>query len=198
MWSGWRIGTAGSEPADVREVGVEHRGTETGPEDASYPRTWLLLDFVDRQPRLLGKEVVDLSPAAIELRRAARELRGFAETPSRFLQVGAESNVASAGEGHRRRLSFGPDLRYVVEHDPRGEIHAGEPFRHLRVEFASRVLTPATAAEIGRYFYGRRPAVFARTGQDLTHGFIGMDWGSLSQPDVLSLLEREAGRTGDD
>lgn len=175
---------------------VDRGGLDSDGGENPYPRTWLLLDVVDRQPRLLGKEVVDLSPAAIELRRAARELRGFAEDSSRFLEVRPESNVGSAGEGHRRRLSFGPDLRYVVEHDPRGEIHGGEPFRHLRVEFASRVLTPATAAEIGLYFYGRRPAVFARTREDLTHGFIGMDWSRLSQEDALALLEREVRRSG--
>jgi hypothetical protein len=164
-----------------------------GPESPgdAYPRTWLLVDVADRTPRLLGSEVVDLSPGALELRRMARELRDFAEEPSRFLAMSEESNVSNAPEGHRRNLSFGPDVRYLVEHDPTGRIHGGDPFRHLSVHCGSRILTPATAAEIGLYFYGRRPAVFGRPAPHRSHGFIGMEWQRLDAGDVAALLERE-------
>jgi hypothetical protein len=49
-----------------------------------YPQTWWLLDVVNRDVRLLGEEIVDLSPGAIELRHVARELRGWAEASERW------------------------------------------------------------------------------------------------------------------
>jgi hypothetical protein len=54
-----------------------------------------------------------------------------------------------------------------------------------------RLLTPATSAEIGLYFYGRRPAAFAYTAPDTTHGFVGLDWEALPEKDVRRLLNRE-------
>lgn len=157
----------------------------------SYPRTWILMDVVDRKPRILGQEVVDLSPGAIELRHAARDLREFAESRDRWLSVREESNLDESGDRHRHTLSFGPDLRYLVERDTSGEIHDGEPFRHLFIRFGPRKLTPATAAEIGLYFYGHRPAVFGFTAAGRVHGFIGMEWEPLSSDDVSTLLRRE-------
>jgi hypothetical protein len=53
------------------------------------------------------------------------------------------------------------------------------------------VLTPATAAEIGLYFYGRRPAAFAYTTADEVHGFIGVEWEPISSGDLDVLLSRE-------
>lgn len=162
-----------------------------------YPQSWYLLDIVDESPRLRGQEVVDLSPGAIELRKAARKLREFAEAQDRWVQVRDESNLPGLSEGHRRQLSFGPSVRYCVEHDTSEEIHGGKPFRHLFLSRDSRRLTPATSAEIGLYFYGRRPAVFAYTRRDHVHGFIGLDWEPLAREDLRQLLEREMGERGE-
>lgn len=159
----------------------------------SYPQTWLLLEAVEAGPRLLGQEVVDLSPGAIELRHAARALRGYAEEREHWLALDAEGRWARLGEDHRRALSFGPEIRYCVERDDRGHIHAGRPLRHLALDFRNRSLTPATSAEIGLYFYGRRPAVFGLIGPERVHGFIGFGWEPLSGEDVRWLLDREMG-----
>ena len=156
-----------------------------------YPQTWWLLDVVDRSPRLLGEEIVDLSPGAIELRHVARQLRLWAEVRDRWLEVGGESPLPDIGPAHRRSLSFGPRVAYLVEHDPSGHLNRGRPFRHLQIRHGTRVLTPATSAEIGLYFYGRRPAAFAYTTPDTAHGFIGLDWDSLSDEDLRILLGRE-------
>jgi hypothetical protein len=156
-----------------------------------YPQTWLLVEAVDGTPRLLGHEVVDLSPGAIELRSVARELRRVAENPERWLALGEQSVMDRLAGAHHRALSFGPRVSYCVEHDARRCIHGGKPFRHLRVRNANRVLTPATSAEIGLYFYGRRPAVFAFVRADTVHGFIGLEWEGLSSTDVNWLSERE-------
>lgn len=159
--------------------------------EREYPQTWILLDVVEEKLRLRGQEVVDLSPGAIELRHAARELRRFAEPRERWVEVVEGSNMDELGKRHRRQLSFGPDLRYCVERDTAGRLHSGEPFRHLFIRFGSRVVTPATSAEIGLYFYGRRPALFGMTAPDRTHGFIGMNWEPLSRRDARRLLQRE-------
>lgn len=161
------------------------------PDPRSYPQTWLLLDVVDREPRLVGQEVVDLSPGAIELRHVVRELRGFAEQRERWVSVRAEATDPRLAEAHRRTLSFGPSLGYCVEHDESRRIHAGRPFRHLLLSFTSRILTPATSAEIGLYFYGRRPAVFGFTAPGAVHGYIGLEWEPLGSADVGWLLRRE-------
>ena len=156
-----------------------------------YPQTWWLLDVVDRSPRLVGEEIVDLSPGAIELRHVARELRGWADVKDRWLDTGDESPIPSLDDGHRRTLSFGPRVAYLVEHDPSGRLNGGRPFRHLRIRHGVQLLTPATSAEIGLYFYGRRPAAFAYTAPDTAHGFVGYDWEALLEVDVRNLLTRE-------
>lgn len=156
-----------------------------------YPQTWWLLDVVDRSPRLVGEEIVDLSPGAIELRHVARELRSWAEVRDRWLSTGDESPIPGLEPGHLRTLSFGPRVAYLVEHDPSGRTNGGRPFRHLRIRHGVRLLTPATSAEIGLYFYGRRPAAFAYTAPDTAHGFVGFDWEALPEPDVRRLLSRE-------
>ena len=156
-----------------------------------YPQTWWLLDVVDRNPRLVGEEIVDLSPGAIELRHVARELRGWAEVRDRWLSTGDESPIPGLEPGHLRTLSFGPRVAYLVEHDPSGRTNGGRPFRHLRIRHGVRLLTPATSAEIGLYFYGRRPAAFAYTAPDTAHGFVGFDWEALPEKDVRRLLSRE-------
>lgn len=158
-----------------------------------YPRTWYLLDLVDREPRLLSREVVDLSPAAIELRRVARELREYADERDRWMRMGDRSRWPRLEERHRRRLSFGPVVGYCVERDGAREIHGGKPFRHLAVRLRSRVLTPATSAEIALYFYGRRPAVFGFPEPARAHGFIGLGWEPLDREDLRWLLRREMG-----
>lgn len=160
-------------------------------EPRRYPQTWWLVDVAPPEPRLLGHEVVDLAPGAIELRRCARELRRLAESRERWVPLSHRSPSTDLGEGHRRRLSFGPSVFYWVEHDGSGEIHGGRPFRLLTVR-ASGLLTPATSAEIGLYFYGRRPAVFGFTSPSAVHGFIGMEWDPLSAEDIRWLLRREA------
>lgn len=156
-----------------------------------YPRTWLLIDVVDRSPRLVGHEIVDLSPGAIELRHVARQMRGFAEQSSRWVKVVREASSPESADRHTRVLSFGPTLTYTVERDETDEIHGGRPFRHLGVSFGSRIVTPATAAEIGLYFYGRRPAIFGFTAPDAVHGYVGLAWEPLANGDVEWLLRRE-------
>jgi hypothetical protein len=150
-----------------------------------------LLDMVDRDVRFLGEEIVDLSPGAIELRHAARELRGWAEATERWTPITGESPFGRLGPGHRRQLSFGPEVTYVVEHDASGALHGGRPFRHLKIRTGRSSLTPATSAEIGLYFYGRRPAAFAYTNSLTAHGLVGFDWESLAERDMAILLERE-------
>jgi len=159
--------------------------------DREYPQSWFLLDVVDEKPQLVGQEVVDLSPGAIELRTAARELRAFAEERGRWLAVGEGSNVGDLEGEYRRKLSFGPSVRYCVEHDRREEVHDGKPFRHLFLHFEGRRLTPATSAEIALYFFGRRPASFGFTDRDRAHGYIGMEWEPVGRDDLAELLSRE-------
>lgn len=161
-------------------------------EGRKYPQLWLLVDVADGgDPRLVGHEVVDLSPSAIELRAAARRLQRFAEQRDRWQRVGPGSLLSRLHEEHRHQLSFGPDVAYCVEHDETNEIHQGRPFRHLRVRFRSRILTPATSAEIGLYFYGHRPAVFGYTDSNVAHGYIGLNWEKLEDVDAEWLLRRE-------
>ena len=157
----------------------------------SYPQTWFLLDVVGSEPRLLGQEVVDLSPGAIELRALARALRAHAENPERWIPFTEDRTLDRLAAGYLRRLSFGPEVGYCIEHDESSEIHAGRPLRHLAVRFSSQVLTPATAAEIGLYFYGRIPAAFAYTSADEVHGFIGLRGEPVSSGDLQALLVRE-------
>ena len=158
-----------------------------------YPQTWYLLDVVGREPRLVGHEVVDLSPGAIELRAVARALREHGEPNDRWVAVRDEPILDRLDDRYLKRLSFGPEVAYCVEHDASREVHEGRPLRHLAVRFASRVLTPATAAEIGLYFYGRRPATFAFTNATEVHGYIGMEWEPLAAEDLDALLSREIG-----
>ena len=161
-------------------------------EGRKYPQLWLLVDVADREsPRLVGHEIVDLSPSAIELRSTARRLQGFAEQRERWRTVGPGPMLHKLGHEHQRRLSFGPDIAYCVEHDETNQIHMGRPFRHLMVRFGSQILTPATSAEIGIYFYGRRPAVFGYTDPNVAHGYIGLEWEKLDHDDAEWLLRRE-------
>jgi hypothetical protein len=156
-----------------------------------YPQTWFLLDVVGREPRLLGQEVVDLSPGAIELRSLAGALREHAESQERWLPFRNERTLGRLPSAYWRRLPFGPEVGYLIEHDDSQGIHGGRPVRHLAVRFSSRVLTPATAAEIALYFYGRTPAAFAYTAADEVHGFIGVEWEPISSGDLEALLTRE-------
>jgi hypothetical protein len=156
-----------------------------------YPQTWYLLDVIGREPRLLGQEIVDLSPGAIQLRSLAAELRGYAEAHGRWLPFRNERTLARLPSTYCRRLPFGPEVAYLIEHDPSSGIHAGRPVRHLVLRFRPRALTPATAAEIGLYFYGRMPAAFAYTAADEVHGFIGMEGEPVSSGDLEALLARE-------
>ena len=158
-----------------------------------YPQTWYLLDVVGREPRLLGQEVVDLSPGAIELRALARALREHAESQERWIPFRDERTLGRMPSTYSRRLSFGPEVGYCIEHDESRVLHGGRPVRHLALRFSSQVLTPATAAEIGLYFYGRRPATFAYTTADEVHGFIGVEWEPVSSGDLEVLLSRELG-----
>ncbi len=159
----------------------------------TYPQTWYLLDVVGHEPRLVGHEVVDLSPGAIELRAVARELRQHGEPNERWIAVRNEPALDRLGAGYLRQLSFGPQVGYCVEHDASLDVHEGRPLRHLAVRFSTSVLTPATAAEIGLYFFGRRPAAFAFTNAAEVHGYIGMEWEPLAADDVHALLVRELG-----
>ncbi len=156
-----------------------------------YPQSWLLIDVLERQPRLLSREVVDLSPGAIELRHAANELRLFAEARERWITTRDESSLDDLDSRYRRDLSFGPRMIYCVEHDASRLIHGGKPFRHLSVWQGGSILTPATSAEIGLYFYGRRPAAFGFVAPGRVHGYIGMEWEALDTEDIRRLLSRE-------
>jgi len=160
-------------------------------DDRDYPRTWFLMDLVEDRPRLLKREVVDLSPAAIELRQTARELKGWADERDRWISLDREGRWERLGERHRRSLSFGPRVGYCVEHDDRGEIHAGRPFRHLVIQAGRGGITPATSAEIALYFYGRRPAAFGFVESGRAHGYVGYEWDPVDQDDVAWLLRRE-------
>lgn len=157
----------------------------------TYPQTWFLLDVLGDSPRLVGSEIVDLSPGAIELRQAVRELCGTAESSDRWIRVSAGSPILDLTAAQVRELSFGLQLTYCVEHDERTGVHDGRPFRHLRIRGHSGSLTPATSAEVGTYFYGRRPATFGFVRRDTAHGFIGMGWEALTPGDVDWLLRRE-------
>lgn len=161
-----------------------------------YPQTWLLLEAVAEGPRLVGHEVVDLSPGAIELRHTARALRGYAEARDRWVSLDGRGRWDRLGAEYRRTLSFGPEIRYCVELDERRRIHGGRPVRHLGIRMPRSGLTPATSAEIGLYFYGRRPAVFGFVESRRSHGFIGFDWEPLDREDAHWLLEREMSRSG--
>lgn len=175
-----------------RPGGGDSPGDRSAPSELRrYPQTWLLLDVVERRPRLVGHEVVDLSPGAIELRHVARELGALAESSERWLRVSPESPLAGLDRAHTRDLSFGIEVSLWVERDERGGLHGGRPFRHLRLRHGSGRLTPATSAEVGLYFYGRRPASFGFVRADTAHGFIGLEWERLSGEDVEWLLERE-------
>lgn len=163
------------------------------PGDGEYPRTWFLLDMVEERPRLLGREVVDLSPAAIELRTAARELKGWADERDRWLEIDGRGRWDRLEDRHRRSLSFGPEVAYCVERDGRRRIHDGKPVRHLVVRTPEGSLTPATPAEIALYFYGERPAALGFAARGRVHGFVGYGWEGLSREDVRWLLDRETG-----
>lgn len=160
-------------------------------EPRSYPQAWLLLDLLGDVPRMVGQEVIDLSPGAIELRQTVRDLRAAAENPERWVAMRDQSPLAGLSERQVRDVSFGLELSLCVEHDERAAVHEGRPFRHLRVRGLSGSLTPATSAEIGMYFYGRRPAVFGFVRRDTAHGYIGFDWERLRPEDVDWLLRRE-------
>lgn len=160
-------------------------------DDRDYPQTWWLMDLVDERPRLLDREVVDLSPAAIELRRTARDLKGWADERERWVRMEPEGRWDRMGGRHRRSLSFGPSVGYCVEHDARGEIHEGRPVRHLVIEGGRSGLTPATSVEIALYFYGRRPAAFGYVESGRAHGFVGFEWDPLEREDLAWLLRRE-------
>ena len=163
---------------------------DRSPEDA-YPRTWLLMDLLEEGPRLVGREVVDLSPAAIELRRTAEKLRSWADERERWLRTDEHARWPRLAREHRRELSFGPELAYWVERDASEQLHDGRPVRHLVVHNDPDSLTPATSAEIGQYFYGRRPAAFGRVARDRTHGIVGFEWDPLDREDARRLLVRE-------
>lgn len=157
----------------------------------AYPRTWFLMDMLEEGPRLVGREVVDLSPAAIELRRAAEDLREWADQEERWLRIDEHARWPRLDADHRRELSFGPEVAYWVERDASERVHEGQPVRHLVVQSSPDSLTPATSAEIGQYFYGRRPATFGRVARDRTHGLVGFRWGALDREDARRLLARE-------
>lgn len=165
-------------------------GDDPSPEDA-YPRTWLLMDLLEEGPRLVGREVVDLSPAAIELRRTAEKLRSWADERERWLRTDQHARWPRLDRDHRRELSFGPEIAYWVERDASEQVHDGRPVRHLVVHNDPDSLTPATSAEIGQYFYGRRPAAFGRVARDRTHGLVGYEWNPLDREDARRLLVRE-------
>lgn len=164
--------------------------SDRSPEDA-YPRTWLLMDLLEEGPRLVGREVVDLSPAAIELRRTAEKLREWADAEERWLRTDEHPRWPRLSDGHRRDLSFGPEVAYWVERDASERVHGGRPVRHLVVRNDPDALTAATSAEIGQYFYGRRPAAFGRVARDRTHGLVGFRWEQLDREDARRLLVRE-------
>ena len=161
-----------------------------------YPRTWWLLDVAESEPRWVGSEVVDLSSGAIELRHVARELRAWGDRPENWVGPSDGRPLDTLPERHRRALSFGPRVAYLVERDADRGIHAGRPFRHLRIRGDRRPLTVAASVEIGLYFFGRSPAGFAWTAAGTVHGFLGLDGEALDGADLERLARREMSADG--
>ncbi len=90
--------------------------------ESSGPSRWIIID--PRPPGYIGQEIVDLSPGAIELRHAARELRALAEVQENWIDLRElEGWIGWPGDrpDHVRDLSFGVQLIYSVDYDAEAE-----------------------------------------------------------------------------
>ena len=154
------------------------------------PSHWIIID--PRPPGYIGQEVVDLSPGAIELRHAVRQLRGFAELRENWIDLAELSLDWSRWPGdrpdHIRDLSFGVRVIYGVDYDAGTEIFEGKPVRHLAVHGSKQSPTPATVGEIATYFWGRRAAQMRVAPSGLAHVVVGMDWEQLDPKQLMRLL----------
>lgn len=154
------------------------------------PSHWIIID--PRPPGYIGQEIVDLSPGAIELRHAARALRGFAEQPENWIDLVELERDWNRWPGdrpdHVRDLSFGVRLMYGIDFDRETAVFEGKPIRHLAVHGTGRRPTPATVGEIATYFWGRRPAQMRIAPTGLAHVVVGMNWEQLDPIQLMRLL----------
>lgn len=134
---------------------------------------------------------MDLSPAAIELRRVSRALRTYADQPGHWVDLRRarldENRAPEKLPEHVGDISFGVRLVYSVDFDPTAELFRGKPIRHLRVRSLRAQPTPATVGEIATYFYGRRPA-HLRITEGQAHVVVGFDWDPVDLESLLRLL----------
>ncbi|UCF19935.1 MAG: hypothetical protein JSU87_00555 [Gemmatimonadota bacterium] len=156
----------------------------------SGPSHWIIID--PRPPGYIGQEIVDLSLGAIELRRAARELREFAERREHWIDLRELERDWSRWPGdrpdHVRDLSFGIRVIYGIDFDAEAGVFEGKPLRHLAVHGARMTPTPATVGEVATYFWGRRAAQMRIAQSGLAHVVVGMDWTQLDPHQLTRLL----------
>ena len=154
------------------------------------PSHWIIID--PRPPGYIGQEIVDLSPGAIELRRAARELREFAERREHWIDLRELEHDWTRWPGdrpeHIRDLAFGVRVIYGIDYDVETKLFYGKPIRHLAVRGARRQPTPATVGEIATYFWGRRAAQMRIASSGFAHVVVGMDWEQLDPRQLMRLL----------
>lgn len=166
-------------------MGLELPGLE-GPVRGSH---WIIID--PRPPGYIGQEIVDLSPAAIELRHVARALRSYADETPRWIDLEKARLDERLWPENRAEytadVSFGVRFVYAVEFDPTGQLFRGQPIRHLRIASARAQPTPATIGEIATYFYGRRRA-HLRTTETRAHVVVGFNWEPLDLESLLKLV----------
>jgi hypothetical protein len=154
------------------------------------PSRWIIID--PRPPGYIGQEVVDLSPGAIELRQAARQLRDYAERREHWIdlrELGLDwSRWPGDRPDHIRDLSFGVQVMYGIDFDEESGVFRGQPIRHLAVRGSRRPPTPATVGEIASYFWGRRAAQMRVASTGRAHVVVGMNWEQLDPKQLMRLL----------
>lgn len=161
----------------------------SGPEGPIRGSHWIIID--PRPPGYIGQEIVDLSAAAIELRRVARSLRAYADEAGHWIDLEKarldERVWPEKRSEHVADVSFGLRFVYAVEFDPTGQLFQGQPIRHLRIASARTQPTPATIGEIATYFYGRRRA-HLRVTEIQAHVVVGFEWEPLDIESLLKLV----------
>jgi len=160
------------------------------PQQDPGPSHWIIID--SRPPGYIGQEVVDLSPGAIELRHAAKNLREFAERRENWVDLADLDRDWSRWPGERpdhvREVSFGLRLTYAVDFDGEHLVFQGRPVRHLAVTGGGRRPTPATVGEVAAYFWGRRAAQMRFAESGVAHVVVGMNWEQLDPRQLMKLL----------
>ena len=126
-------------------------------------------------------DVQNFPERASRLTQQVRDMQE--ENPLTALEVGTFLDVLGANINDASMCRFVADLRMFADQ----VLSVLSKEQKTDADYG----TLATSAEIGLYFYGRRPAAFAYTTPDTAHGFIGLDWDSLSDEDLRILLRRE-------